>query len=154
MSLSKLPQLEELELWGFFEGITGKGFKNFTGLKRLTCWAVEDMKKGFFPLMLLCHELNKISLYSCSGDDVLFIILCAVILIGKRENDVPLDIRSDECNVRLVPHKSAKDSSKKVWFEVHDHRWPSNKEKRLPDLTTHNENDFIDRVLLLINNPR
>ena len=153
MRLATLPKLEELELCRLV-GVTGKIFKNFTTLKKVTCECIQNMQKALVNLILKCPELKKISLYRYSIEDVISVILSAAMLMRKRENDVPLEFFSDELKVRLIRYISDKDSSMKVFFEVRDYVRSTEAGKHLFEFTTYEEKSFIDRVALLVENSK
>lgn len=81
----------------------------------------------------------------------MFIILSAAKQIRQHESDIPLEIRSDNCDVSVMPYRSEKGSIMKVFFVVKDARFYADGKERLPDFTTDDEKSVFERMLLVIN---
>ena len=150
IALSNLPKLESLDLCDI-TSFTYQVFKHFKKLKKLRCCQIENIKDGVRDLLQHCSNIQEISIFYHVNCEIIEVIKCAAETLKHRISDIPLLVTSDfdfpeaGFRVRMIPIKSAKDSTKKLLFHLF-----YGKQKVTPDFITYDLDILIKEAKLLI----
>ena len=100
----------------------------------------------------MCKNLELVVLHFCTDDEIKRIVNCVGKLLRQRTNNLPLTIRSKQCNVRISPKRSSKYSIRysKLFFEIYDIDFKADINKHKPVFTTEDNDIFIKKAGLMM----
>ena len=141
---AKLRKFKKLEIWSN-DRITAEIFKHFTTLRAVHLAWMNGIENGMHDLIRFNVLLQEIEL-TCSDDELKDIIECASKTLKESYRfGIPLDIRSDQCNVRIIQKKFY--PKVKLHFEIYENiLLYSDMDDYVPDFTTDDEKTFITRA--------
>ena len=142
---AKLPKLEALFL-SAMDYITDEELKDFTTLKRLEvhhCSKIQN--EGLCTAVQMCENIEKIYISDDKRSIELDIdfLKFTIGVLKSRNNNNQLEVRINDCIVRIVPNKCRNDQIANLLFKIVD------KEEKVY-LSTFDEEELLKKIVELL----
>ena len=138
---AKLPKLETLFL-SSMDYITDEELKDFTTLKRLECHHCSKIQnEGLCTAVQMCENIEKIYISDDERSIELDIdfLKFTIGVLKSRNNNNQLEVRINDCIVRIAPNKRRNDQIANLLFEIVD------KEEKVY-LSTFDEEELLKKI--------